>query len=197
MTEPRRGAHPPGVDGPATASRSEAVGGGVPTLAALYRAHASFVWRCLRRLGIPDEAREDVVHDVFMIARRKLPEFDGRAPATTWLYAIARGVAANARRSRSRAEQRNALAPVALAPPDPEQALERARAVACVNAFLHTLPPEQREVFELVDIEGLRGPEVAELLEANLNVVYSRLRLARRRFEAFLDAQPPPRGASP
>jgi len=44
-------------------------------------------------------------------------------------------------------------------------------------------------VFELVDVEGLRGPEVAELLGANLNVVYSRLRLARRRFEAFLDGR--------
>jgi DNA-directed RNA polymerase specialized sigma24 family protein len=48
-------------------------------------------------------------------------------------------------------------------------------------------------VFELVDLEGLRGPEVADLLDANLNVVYSRLRLARRKLEAFIDArmQPP------
>jgi RNA polymerase sigma-70 factor (ECF subfamily) len=161
----------------------------VPTLAELYRAHASFVWRSLRRFGIPEEALEDVVHDVFMIARRRLPEFDGQAASTTWLFAIARGVAANFRRARTRADKRRELAPVGRPPPDPELALERSRAIAWIGEFLAGLPAEQREVFELVDIEGLRGPEVAELLGQSVNVVYSRLRLARRRLEAFIDAR--------
>lgn len=163
-------------------------------LAELYRAHAGFVWRSLRRFGIPDEALEDLVHDVFMIARRRLADFDGRAAATTWLYGIARNVAANARRARVRADHRRGLAPVPSAAADPEQSLERARALAWVGDFLAGLDPDQRQVFELVDIEGLRGPEVAELLGANLNVVYSRLRLARRKFEDFIDTR---RGGGP
>jgi RNA polymerase sigma-70 factor (ECF subfamily) len=158
-------------------------------LAALYRRHAGFVWRSLRRFGVPDEALEDVVHEVFMIVRRRLPEFDHRAAPTTWLYGIARGVAANVRRSRARAEARHLLVPLGDAPPDPEQAALRSEAIACVAEFLADLDRDQREVFELVDIEGLRGPEVAELLATNLNVVYSRLRLARRKFEAFIDAR--------
>jgi RNA polymerase sigma-70 factor (ECF subfamily) len=193
-------------------------------LAELYRKHAGFVWRSLRRFGVADEALEDVVHEVFMIVRRRLPEFDRRAAPTTpgaapttpgaapttpgaapttpgaapttpgaapttWLFGIARGVAANVRRSRARAEARHRLVPLGEAPPDPEQAALRAEALACVAEFLGDLDPHQREVFELVDIEGLRGPEVAELLATNLNVVYSRLRLARRKFEAFIDAR--------
>jgi len=158
-------------------------------LAELYRRHAAFVWRSLRRFGVPDDALEDTVHEVFMIVRRRLPQYDPRAAPTTWLYGIARGVAANTRRSRTRAEARDRLVPMGEAPPSPEQAVERAEALACVAAFLDDLDPDQREVFELVDIEGLRGPEVAELLATNLNVVYSRLRLARRKFESFIDAR--------
>jgi len=158
-------------------------------LAELYRLHAGFVWRSLRRFGVPDDALEDLVHDTFMIARRRLPEFDGQAAPTTWLFAIARNVAANSRRARVRSDKRAVLVPIGTAPLDPEHALERKQALAAVAAFLAELDPDQREVFELVDVEGLRGPEVAELLGANLNVVYSRLRLARRRFEAFLDGR--------
>ncbi|HET6584758.1 MAG TPA: sigma-70 family RNA polymerase sigma factor [Nannocystaceae bacterium] len=172
----------------AAAPARDPVDGGVG-LAELYRKHAGFVWRTLRRFGVPDEALEDVVHEVFMVVRRRLPEFDGRAAATTWLFGIARGVAANVRRSRARAEARHRLASVVDPPPSPEQEIERAEAIACVGEFLAGLDPDQREVFELVDIEGLRGPEVAELLATNLNVVYSRLRLARRKFEAFIDGR--------
>lgn len=158
-------------------------------LAALYRLHAGFVWRSLRRFGVPDDALEDLVHDTFMIAKRRLAELDDRGAPTTWLFVIARNVAANARRARARSDKRSALTPVGTPPLDPEAALERARALEHVAAFLGTLDPDQREVFELVDIEGLRSTEVAELLGANLNVVYSRLRLARRRFEAFIDGR--------
>ncbi len=162
-------------------------------LADLYRAHAGFVWRCLRRFGIPEEALEDIVHEVFMVVRRRLPEWDGRCPPTTWLYPIARGVAANTRRSRARAEARRPFVPMGEPPVDPERAAERNEALACVAAFLDELDPDQREVFELIDLEGMRGPEVAALLTTNLNVVYSRLRIARRKLVSFLDA----RGHSP
>lgn len=184
MTEPRHRGHPPAVAAEPARDPTDHVG-----LAELYRRHAGFVWRSLRRFGVPDEALEDVVHEVFMIVRRRLPDFDRRAAPTTWLYGIARGVAANVRRSRARAEARHRLVPLGDAPPDPEQAAERAEAIACVGEFLAGLDPDQREVFELVDLEGLRGPEVAELLDTNLNVVYSRLRLARRKLESFIDAR--------
>jgi RNA polymerase sigma-70 factor (ECF subfamily) len=189
VTEPDGGGHPPALAAvPARDPADEHV-----DLAELYRRHAGFVWRSARRFGVPDEALEDVVHEVFMIVRRRLPEFDRRAAVTTWLYAIARGVSANVRRGRARSEARHRLVPLGDPPLDPEQAAQRAEAIACVGEFLAALDSDQREVFELVDLEGLRGPEVAQLLDANLNVVYSRLRLARRKLEAFIDArvQPP------
>lgn len=158
-----------------------------PTLEDLYRAHADFVWRAVLRMGIAEAQAEDAVHEVFLVARRKLSDFRGDAAPTTWLYAIARGVCANLRRARARAERRSALAPVPTPTLDPEDAASRAKAAALVAAFLETLPTEQREVFVLSDVEGMGGPEVAAALRIPLGTAYSRLRLARKRLEAFVE----------
>jgi RNA polymerase sigma-70 factor (ECF subfamily) len=44
-------------------------------------------------------------------------------------------------------------------------------------------------VFALVELEQLSVPEVAKILDLNLNTAYSRLRLARQAFEAALRAR--------
>lgn len=157
-----------------------------PTLDDLYRAHADFVWRAVLRMGIAESAAEDAVHEVFLVVRRKLPEFRGDAAPTTWLYAIARGVCANLRRKHARAERRLELVTPPAPAPDPEDAASRSNAAALVARFLAELPPEQREVFVLSDIEGMAGPDVAAALKIPLGTAYSRLRLARKRLEAFV-----------
>ena len=159
-----------------------------PTLDELYRAHADFVWRAVLRLGIAESAAEDAVHEVYLVVRRKLPEFRGDAAPTTWLYAIARGVCANLRRKHIRAERRLEQVATPTAAPDPEDAASRAHAAALVERFITELPEEQREVFVLSDIEGMAGPDVAAALKIPLGTAYSRLRLARKRFEGFLQA---------
>lgn len=159
------------------------------SLEELYRRHVAFVWRTLRRFGTPEEALEDLVHDVFLIARDTLARRDARVAPTTWLFGVARNVASNARRRQQRATRRASLAPVPGGAPSPEESALRGEAVELLEAFLAGLDPDQRAVFELCDIEGLSGPEAAGLLDVNLNVAYSRLRLARRRLEQFVDAR--------
>lgn len=161
-----------------------------PSLAGLYRAHADLVWRTLVRFGVPEHDAEDLVHEVFLVARRRLPEFDPRRAApSSWLYGLSRGVAANWRRAERRAARRLELVERPSAPSDPEVELARGQAAALVDGFLATLEPAQREVFVLCDVEGVRAPEVAALLGVGVNQVYSRLRLARRRFVAHLEAR--------
>ena len=56
----------------------------------LYEAHFQYIWRCLRALGVSEQALDDAVHDVFLVVQRRLPDFDGsEARVTTWLYEIA------------------------------------------------------------------------------------------------------------
>lgn len=155
----------------------------VPDFAAVYEAHAELVWRVVRRMGIPDAAAEDVMHEVFLVVHRRLPEYDGRASMATWLFHLARGVASNYKRGRERERARlEVVSPPTSSLPDPEVDAERREAAAFVRTFLGELDADKREVFELVEIEGLPVPEVAELLALNLNTTYSRLRLARQAF---------------
>ena len=150
----------------------------LPDLRRLYEAHARQVWRTLARLGVPIDAVEDAVQDVFLTAHQKRADFEGRSATSTWLIGIAVRVAANARRSG----KRRALAAVpepADGAPGPYEQLERRRALEALDATLSKLAPEQREVVVPMDLERLSAPEVAEALGVNVNTVYSRLRLGR------------------
>jgi hypothetical protein len=53
----------------------------------LYRRHGEKVSRWVKRLWGRQDA-EDVLHEVFMVVQRRLPEFRGDSALTTWLYAI-------------------------------------------------------------------------------------------------------------
>jgi RNA polymerase sigma-70 factor (ECF subfamily) len=155
---------------------------------AIYRDHVGFVWRNLRRLGVFEAEIEDAAHEVFMVVLRRLGEFDGRAAITTWLYSITRGIASNRRRGDRRRLRREADVPLPEGAQGPVELVERAQAAATVDRFLTTLSAEQRVVFEFIEIEGLQANEVAEILELNINTVYTRLRAARQRFAGFVAA---------
>ncbi len=172
---------------------------GPRTLAAtaeIYRRHAGFVWRVVRRLGVPDAAAEDVMHEVFMVVHRRHAEYDGRASPTTWLYHLARGVVSNWKRGAARTERR--IASLVPSPPqgDPEDDASRREAALFVRRFLADLDADKREVFELVDIDGLGVPEVAELVGINVNTAYSRLRAARAAFQRAVSRLRAPTGAA-
>jgi RNA polymerase sigma-70 factor (ECF subfamily) len=153
--------------------------------ATVFRDHHDFVWRTLRHFGVDDAALDDATQDVFVVVHRRLDDFDGRAPLRSWLIGICRRVALRYRERSARRGDRLAVAAEdpAVAPGDPEQAAEASEAVELVEDFLTALDPDKRAVFRLCEIEGMSAPEVADALGVNLNTVYSRLRLARRRFE--------------
>lgn len=172
-----------------------------PDIEQVYRAYVGYVFRLIQRFGIGRDEVEDATQEVFIIVHRRLPEFDpGRGAMKTWLFAIARGVAANRRRGQAR-RLRVVVGGEACdrdARPSPEQQMRQRETLERVGHFLTTLPPHQREVFELVDIEGMRGPEVSETLGVNINTIYTRLRLARQAFKRFAGTLGPDveRGAS-
>lgn len=160
-------------------------------LRAAFREHHDFVWRSLAHLGVVTQWVDDAVQDVFVIAHRRRDAFDGRAPVRHWLYGIARNVALKYRERHARAATRESElshSPVADAGAV-DVALSRSEAASFVERFLETLDPDQRTVFVLGDVEGHSAVEIAALVGCNLNTVYSRLRLARRRFEQAVAAR--------
>lgn len=134
---------------------------------ALFAAYSpSIVAYCGWRADSASDA-QDAVAEVFLTAWRRLDELPEGDAARVWLYATARKVLANQRRSTRRREAlRERLArepaPAATEPPAPtgEKAL--------VRAALMQLAPCDREVLLLAEWEDLAPAQIAEVLHGDL-----------------------------
>lgn len=154
----------------------------------IYRAHYAFVWRTLRRMGVSARDVKDAGQKVFLIAHRRLPEFEARSSVKTWLCGIALRVASDYRRSAAvRHEVLVDDACFSTAAEDgPERHLQQREELAELDAVLSELPVEQRTVLVLFELEELSGEEIASLLSVPEDTVRSRLRLARQAFSKIL-----------
>jgi len=154
----------------------------------IYNRNFSFVWRCLRGLGVPAVALDDAAQDVFLVVHRQLAGFRGESSPRTWLFGIARNVAANHLR-RARRKQ-GPLEPLVEDPAHlvagPHEHAEDAEAAAFVAEFLAGLDARKRELFVLAVLEEMTMPEVAAALSIPLNTAYTRLRRVRAAFEEAL-----------
>ncbi len=159
------------------------------TFEEVYNHEFDFVWRTLRRLGVPASDLPDAAQEVFIVVHRRLSEFEGRAKVTTWLFRIAFGVARD-RRRRAHVRREVLTSQELDEAPDPRDdatsTLERRDDLALFDAALAGVELEQRAVFTLFELEGLSGQAIAELLEIPLGTAYSRLRLARAAFRSNL-----------
>jgi RNA polymerase sigma-70 factor (ECF subfamily) len=165
-------------------SSSEPVEG--PDLSAIYGERAEFVWLTLQRLGVREADLEDLAHDVFLIAHRKLATFDGSSRVTTWLFGICLRVAANYRRRAhvrlespmGRAESYEGFADGK----GPEELLGMREARRRLAAVLDRMDLAKRAVFVMFEIEGLACAEISSQMGVPIGTVYSRLHAARRAF---------------
>jgi RNA polymerase sigma-70 factor (ECF subfamily) len=175
------------------AARSAKAGPTAPALAsvedfdAIYAAHFDLVWRTLRRLGVAPESIADSLQEVFLVVHRRLAEFRGESSLKTWICGIAVRIASEAVRKQRR---RRWFAAPEVEPmdtrPDPLECVVRNEAADLLNTVLAELDEKKRSVFVLIEIEDLAVHEVAAIVGANPNTVASRLRVARKQFDAAL-----------
>lgn len=155
-----------------------------PPFDEVYAAHAAFVWRVVRRLGVREADVPDVAQEIFLVIHRQLPGFEGRSTVRTWVYGIAsRCAAAYRRRAHVVRERAGDVPEQAVAAPQ-QGGLDARDARATLDRLLDQLTDDQREVFVLYELEDLAMPEIAELLGCPLQTAYSRLHAARRRVAA-------------
>jgi RNA polymerase sigma-70 factor (ECF subfamily) len=126
--------------------------------------------------SVPDG--EDVVQEAYLKAYRGLSEgrFDGRAQLRTWLGRIVVNTALDALRSRKRAPTPRADLPEGA---DTNASAETRAALAELDAWLTTLPPEQRVAIVLKSVEGYTSAEIAAALGCSEGAVEQRLVRAR------------------
>jgi RNA polymerase sigma-70 factor (ECF subfamily) len=125
---------------------------------------AVFRW-ALMFAGDADEA-EDITQEVFVRTYRQIGNYRNDGSLEAWLYRITRRAATQMRRKRTR-RGRLALSPGAqplrdVYTTDPGGRVDRERAGTVIRELFAKLPRRQREIFDLVDLQGFSPTEAAE-----------------------------------
>lgn len=150
----------------------------------LYRNHIEFVWRTLWRARAPEADINDLVQEAFIIVLRKLREDNPTLPGTrdeelAWLYVIAIYELKNYRQ-RARFRRVESMDDRTNEIPDARNDAAHLEAQEELRTLLANLPPDRREVFELVEIEGVSVVVVARTLGITEATAHKRLGLARQ-----------------
>jgi RNA polymerase sigma-70 factor (ECF subfamily) len=153
---------------------------------ALFDHHLNFVWRSLRRLGVPAALVDDATQEVFIVASRRVNDIQvGRERA--FLFGVALRIASDQRRRPLAIVSSDPeLERIADPGPTPEELADRARARAMLDEILDRLEIDLRAVFVLSELEGMTMAEIAGCLNLPSGTVASRLRRAREFFEQQL-----------
>lgn len=160
---------------------------------------AVFRW-ALTFASDPDEA-EDIAQEVFVRTHRQLGDYRSDGPLEAWLYRITRRAALQLTRKGKR-RARLALTSAASPSPevyitDPGGRVDRERAATVIHELFAGLPNRQREIFDLVDLQGLSPAEAAERTGMKAVSVRANLFKARRAIRESLLATHPGYGELP
>ncbi|MFH0900531.1 MAG: sigma-70 family RNA polymerase sigma factor [Pseudomonadota bacterium] len=157
-------------------------------LRAIFDANFVFIWRSLRRLGVPEASVDDAAQEVFIIATRKLSRIqEGRE--RSFLYSTARRVASGCRRASRREAAAVEAVDVQSVPdsrPGPDDAVDQQQARKLLDAVLAEMSLDIRSVFVLFELEGMSMAEIAAMLDVAPGTVASRLRRARELFHRLV-----------
>ena len=149
--------------------------------------HLDAAFNYARWLTNNDSDAEDVVQDAYLRAFRFFSTLRGM-DARPWLLAIVRNAWYGRMAGRkTRVEQDDtAIEQVPDEGVDPEVLLMRREATDGVRRAIAALPPDFREVLVLREIEGMSYKEIANVIDAPIGTVMSRLSRARERLVPLL-----------
>ncbi len=162
----------------------------------LYHRYWDAVFRyCYYRLGTWEDA-EDAASQVFADALSRLAHFRDRDDSfRSWLFRIAHNeVVSRYRGARAVAVPLDGALGLADPGPTPEEAALKADAQREVRRLLARLPEDQRRVCEL-RLAGLKGKEIAAVLEKSHDAVRAAQYRAETRLRGLLGAGAAPEGA--
>lgn len=173
----------------------------VRTWGELYRDHADFVWRSLRRMGLSPDDAQDAMQEVFLIVHRRQDVFDPEQGSERgWLFGIAANVVRSERRRKrahlfldeSGCERPGGASGTVLLGEASWRATDGAATAsghqlrATLRRAVEALSPEHRAVFTMFEIEGIDCGSIAAELSIPVGTVYSRLHKARETLQRAL-----------
>jgi RNA polymerase sigma factor (sigma-70 family) len=174
-----------------------AAGKDTPSWEEVVTQHSARVYRLAYRLtGNPYDA-EDLTQEVFVRVFRSL---SGYTPGSFegWLHRITTNLFLDQARRKAKirfdalAEDADVRMPGRM--PSPDAQVADGLLDDDVEAALAALPPEFRVAVVLCDIEGLSYDEIADVLDAKLGTVRSRIHRGRKMLRASLSHRAPTAG---
>lgn len=145
------------------------------------------------------EEAEDLFQETLVRTLRGIKTFDRSRNAKVWLFKVMKNAYVDERRLLKGMPKMEPLDPelrvfqhgaengwLPSAPLNPEEILLRRLGIEEVRDAIRHLPPLLREAVELRDIEGLSYQEIAEIIDAPVGTVMSRLFRGRNLVRAHL-----------
>lgn len=173
---------------------AQARSGNVDAFNQLVESHQQTAFNLAFRILGDEERASDATQEAFIRCYRSLDQFRGGI-FRAWLLRIV----TNCCYDQLRMQQRRPTTPIDDLVEDeehsdllrdniesPEESLERRELNAFIMASLEILPPEQRAIVVLSDIEGLSYEEIASVTSLALGTVKSRLNRARGKLRDYM-----------
>lgn len=171
-----------------------AQGGDLDSIAALVSGSHPNVQRFARSLCASPEDAEDAAQEALIILYRKIGMLRASGALASWMFRIVRNECLRRARTRLR-DHDMPLQPDASVDSAEEAVLRRLEADR-VAAAVAALPPDQRRVLIMRDVQGYSGRMVADALGLSTAAMKSRLHRARSAVQRTLRAalEPVPGG---
>lgn len=153
----------------------------------IYDRYVDYVTHHVGRMMGPNYDLEDIVQEVFVQVYGSLANFRHECAFSTWLYRLARNVAIDHLRKRSKTVELADWRPLKCSS-QLWAKLEARDQVRVLYAAMQKFSVENREAFILHEVEGMKLREIEELTGESINTIASRVRRTREQLRTILEA---------
>ena len=147
----------------------------------LYRSKTPHLYQMALRLTQDKYQSEELVQEMWVIAIRKLADFEWRSELKTWLT----GILINLFRSRRKEQEKMQALTEGVTGTEVSFEMSLVTTSDLENGIAG-LPPGYRQIIVLHDIEGYKHKEIARLLDITEGTSKSQLFHARKALRAYL-----------
>lgn len=137
---------------------------------------------------------EEIAQETFLRVWQKAGSYQPKAKLSTWLHTIARNIAIDRLRKKSRKEEAFEIDDERDASPDsavPSRLLAQKEVHLNLERALESLPERQRAALALCHEQGLDNPAIAEVLDCSVEAVESLLARGRRTLREIMNPSSP------
>jgi RNA polymerase sigma-70 factor (ECF subfamily) len=149
----------------------------------LLRRHVGRLRRMISAMVLNQSDADDLTQEVLLRAIRGLPQFDGQAKFSTWLYSVAANTTYGFLRRRACSPVDGTASPpepVADCADQPDRSALRTEMHEEITAAMAELSPSLRAAMVLTVLEGLPAEEAAEIEQCSRGTMYWRVHQARK-----------------